>query len=66
MKRKRSWLPTATYFDEMLYGTGKQKRSSLGMLSFLKENWRAVTYFLQSSERINIIVAWMKTIYTPL
>jgi hypothetical protein len=48
MERKRSRVPTATYFDEMIHGAGKQKHCLFGMLSFLQENWRTAAYSLKS------------------
>ena len=48
MKKKRSRLATANYFDEMMYGAGKHEHYSSGMFSFLRENWRVVAYSLKS------------------
>ena len=48
MKKKRSRLATANYFDEMKYGAGKQEHCSFEMFSFLQENWRVVAYSLKS------------------
>ena len=65
-ERESSRLPTANYFNEMMCGAGKQKHCSLGMFSFLQENWRVVTYSLKSQERTNIAAAWIKITYTAL